>query len=312
MFSGRRKMVKELTGENVSNTSLTPFTRIKLYIAEYPDKQAKVALEALGLSYKKYGGTYRAEKCKFRSALQFGRVHRALDHRLVLTGRLSARQVVDVLKLAVRCRPVRGDRPVGRWYLVPNRNRMMCFRDESRGTLKIHQNGSLVFEARIRDLHQVKDAVFEALHLGCSGPLKYEETVAIIESLHPQRRQRVIYVGKELPPFQTDAYKGSLGLTIGADKSHHGYLEVAEDWPTWAIIQQKLVENHVMVDLDQRNQDRQIVHELAQQIKSHLKVMEGIGKAVDSLNGTLTLQAMQDNDLAAYLGDIKVEKLQKV
>jgi len=295
MFSGRRKMVKESTSENVSNTSLTPFTRIKLCIAEYPYKQAKVALEALGLSYKKYGGTYRTEKCKFRNALQFGRVHRALDHRLVLVGKLDFEQVDKIRKLAEHCRPAKGNHPAGKWYMAPNRNSMMCFKDKNRGSLKIHLNGHLIVEARSRNFNEVEDAAFEALYCGCSGPFGFEETNAIIRMLNAKSRHRAIYIGKDLSSFRTDFYKKSLGLSIAADQSHPKYLEIAEDWPTWAFIQQKLIEDHVRIDVDQRGQDRQIVHELAEQIASHLKVMEGIGEAVGRLNGTLSSQAMQES-----------------
>lgn len=288
-------MVKESTSEDVSNTSLTPFARIKLCIAEYPDEQAKVALEVLGLSYKKYGGTYRTEKCKFRNALQFGRVHRALDHRLVMIGKLDFEQVDKIRKLAERCRPFKGCHPPGKWYVSPNRNSMMCFKDKNRGSLKIHLNGHLIVEARSKKVDEVEDAAFEALYSGCSGPLGFEETNAIISMLNAKSRHRAIYIGNNLPSFRTDFYKKSLGLSIAADQSHPMYLEIAEDWPTWAVIQQKLIEDHVRIDVDQRDQDRQIVHELAEQIANHLNVMEGIGEAVDRLNGTLSSQANQES-----------------
>jgi len=122
-----------------------------------------------------------------------------------------------------------------------------------------------------------------ALWLNGNGPLRAEEALCVVESLRPKGMHRVFPVDVFLPSFKCNFYKQSLGLTVTADKSHPGFLEVHEDWPVWVQLTLEHIEAHTKIDFDQRSQDREIVHNLAKQIRAHLYAVESIGKAAEGL-----------------------------
>jgi hypothetical protein len=161
---------------------------------------------------------------------------------------------------------------------------MCCFIDVSNKlSVKVHRNGLCIVENRSHDLKEIDDAFFEALWLDENGPLKAEEALCVVASLRPKSMHRVFPVGAFLPSFKCNSYKQSLGLTVTADKSHPGFLEIHEDWPVWVQLTLEHIQAHTKIDFDQRSQDREIVHNLAEQIRAHLYAVESIGKAAEGL-----------------------------
>jgi len=166
-------------------------------------------------------------------------------------------------------------RPVGEWYVVPNRNNMREFHNEfvtvrvfpKSGTVRILAGMDMDFEVLRR---HVKIAFLK-------GGL--DEQTAEIKSrlLIPAERHRTFRVGP-VTPFNIDYYKEPLGLTLKADGSHPEHIEAVEGWPSWIKPQLRAI-----------SEQTEAITALTEQIKLHLEVMKGIGEATVGLKESVNL-----------------------
>jgi len=166
-------------------------------------------------------------------------------------------------------------RPVGEWYVVPNRNNMREFHNEfvtvrvfpKSGTVRVLAGQDMSFEVLRR---HVTIAFLKA-------GLSLEQAELKSRLLVPAERHRTFRVGP-VTPFKIDFYKDALGLTLKADGSHPEHIEAVEGWPSW--IRPQLHAVHEQTDA---------IKELTEQIRLHLEVMKGIGGAVKDLKESTVL-----------------------
>lgn len=270
--------------KNVSNGSLTKrkpirgvTNRIRRFLWQFPSSSAKEACRILGLDYSVYGNFVRVEKCHLKKWLGTnvqGRLLKPLvsAHRVEWEIEKSIPQPL-LLKLSLEAEKrkptVRSDKPVGEWYVIPNRNNMREFHDmhvtvrvfPKSGTCRILPGHPLSIE----DLRvYVENAFFK-------GGLDVAECERLSRSLIPSTKHKTFRVGP-VTPFRIDYYRDSVGLTIKADGSHPEHIEVGEDWPSWIKPQLRAIAMQT-----------EAVTQLAEQIRLHLAVMEGIQKSTDNL-----------------------------
>jgi len=201
----------------------------------------------------------------------------------------SLEKPLDMVSLSVlaaeagKRRPRLSDpRPVGEWYVVPNRNNMREFHNEfvtlrifpKSGTVRILATLDMDFEVFRR---HVKIALLK-------GGL--DDSAAEVKSrqLIPAERHRTFRVGP-VTPFKIDYYKDPLGLTIKADGSHPEHIETVEGWPSWV---KPLLESQARQTQSQERQTEAITA-LTDQIRLHLDVLKGIGEATQGLKESVNL-----------------------
>ena len=171
---------------------------------------------------------------------------------------------------AAKCRPKLSDgRPVGKWYVIPNRNGMREFHNEfvtvrtfpKSGTVRILAGQDMDFETLRR---HVKIAFLK-------GGLDAETAELKSRLLVPAEKHRTFKVGP-ITPFKIDFYKDPLGLTLKADGSHPEHIEAVEGWPSWIKPQLKAI-----------SEQTGAITALTEQIRLHLEVMKGINDATKDL-----------------------------
>jgi len=263
---------------------------IKEYFRNFPNSTGKECCRVLGISYEKYGGRARKIKYDFIKWRKMicassgvsngkGRLLNRLNpiHRLEYSFKEPVPEdIVDVIN--ERALP---NKAPDIWYRSPNRNKQLTYFD-SDIHVRIYpkSRNSRIFPRKAMSYEglmvRVKDSFFHVLP---SNVLFSDSFNDIINSLQVKSRHRVFPVGA-ITPFRNSYYRYSLGLEILADKSHPNYLEIHESWPTWIIplLDSQRSQNSIIED------NTKAISEFASQIKSHLHVMEGIGKAVDRLN----------------------------
>jgi len=171
--------------------------------------------------------------------------------------------VVDAVRFeASRRKPGKDEpKPYGDWYVAPNRNRIMIFKNDA-VQVRVWQNGTCrVLPRRPLNFESLKGVVQTAFFL---AGLDLTVCQDITGKLEPQTRHRVFKVGT-VTPFKIDFYKDSLGITIKADGSHPEHIEVPEDWPTWIKPQLQAIADQT-----------EVIRRLTEQLRLHLQVMEGI------------------------------------
>jgi len=167
-------------------------------------------------------------------------------------------------------------RPVGKWYVVPNRNNMREFHNEfvtvrvfpKSGTVRILAGQEMDFEILRR---HVKIAFLK-------GGLDSDTAEVKSQQLVPTEKHRTFRVGP-VTPFKIDYYKDPLGLTIKADGSHPEHIETVEGWPSWV---KPLIESQ-MRQTESQGRQTEAITALTDQIRLHLDVMKGINEAVKDL-----------------------------
>lgn len=190
---------------------------------------------------------------------------------------------------AEKCKPKKRDpKPVGVWYVIPNRNRMREYTDLDitvqvfpiSGTVRILPGHEMAWP-------ELKGYVERAFLM---GGLDVEECERLSEQLIPNRRHKTFEVGP-VSPFKIDHYAKSLGITISADGSHPKHIETHEDWPSWIkpmlnafAKQTEAADKQASAALQQTEVNK----ELAKQIGLHLSVMRGIEKNVGKLDVSTT------------------------
>jgi len=190
------------------------------------------------------------------------------------TGKPLDPGVVEAVRFeALKRRPARDQpKPYGDWYVAPNRNRIMIFKNDA-VQVRVWQNGTCrVLPRRPLDFESLKGVVQTVFFL---AGLDFTVCQDVTSKLEPQTRHRVFKVGT-VTPFKIDFYRDSLGITIKADGSHPQHIEVPEDWPTWIKPQLQAIADQT-----------EVIRRLTEQLRLHLQVMEGI-RAVSGEQKTST------------------------
>jgi hypothetical protein len=200
-----------------------------------------------------------------------------------------------ILKIGLEAKKRRPDKnepkPVGFWYVIPNRNRQREFHDKH-VTLRVFPKSGRVFvlPGHAMAWPDLKGFVQTAFFMAGLDP---EECERLSEQLVPQTKEKTFKIGN-VDPFKVDHYRNSLGLTIGADGSHPNHLETREDWPTW-----------IKPMLDGFTLQAEVNQELAKQIKLHLSVMAGINKTSEQLNKSTENLTKATSQLTKMLAQMK-------
>jgi len=263
-----------LTQDSVRVKGVTDL--IRLYFWRFPHESARQCCKVLHLDYDYYKNLCYRIKSETKKLLEGkvkGRVLVVPCHRGEWrSGKPLRDDVVATIEFeALKRRPGRLDpKPVDEWYVIPNRNRQMQFLNDFVSIRVFRKSGTCrVLPRKPMDRDSLKIYVQNAFF---KAGLDVKDCEDLSEKLEPHSQHRVFKIGP-VSPFKIDYYKDSLGLTLKANGSHPDHLETVEDWPSW-----------IKPLLNAQHEDREIVHELALQIKAHLKVQEGTGQAVDRLN----------------------------
>lgn len=263
--------------------------KIKEYFLKYPNSVAKECCRVLKLNYDKYGE--RARKIKYDLnkwkqsiapvTLQDGQVHKPhSSHRLEYCFKDPApKTYVDIIEK--KALPARIE---SRWYRSSNRNRQLEYFDEHI-SIRVYPKSRTcrILPRRIMTFDEIRARVEDGFaRVLPARVLLGESFLHMIDGLQVAHRHRVFNVGL-ITPFRNRFYRDSLGLNILADRSHPGYLEIHENWPTWIPT---LLESHRSQSKVIENNNK-VLSEFTKQIKNHLHLIEGIGKATDRLNDTI-------------------------
>lgn len=260
--------------DNLSNNALRVTQRIRKFLWRFPKAMPKEVCRILNLDYKRYHNMISVEKSrlkKFLAAKKKGHVLGPLEHRVEWgTEKCLAPAVVGAVEFeALRRKPGRDEKkPFGEWYVIPNRNRMLFYRDDFVSIRVFPKSGTCrVLPVKPMDWVQVKICVENAFF---KAGLDLRDCEALSEQLAPSSRSRVFKVGP-VTPFKVKFYEPSLGITIKADGSHPEHIEVDENWPTWIKPQLKAIAKQT-----------EAITKLTEQMNLHLGVMKGINKSTRS------------------------------
>ena len=263
-----------MTDKNLSQTPLRVTRRIRNFLWRFPKAMPKEVCRILDLPYKRYHNMIGVEKSrlkKFLAAKKKGRVLGPLEHRVEwgTEKRLAPALVGAVEFEALRRKPTRVQKkPFGEWYVIPNRNRMLFYRDDFVSIRVFPKSGTCrVLCSKPMDWPQLKICVENAFF---KAGLDLKDCEALTEQLVVPSRSRVFKVGP-VTPFEIGFYEESLGITIKADGSHPEHIEVPEKWPTW-----------IKPQLNAIAEQTGAITKLTEQMSLHLSVMEGIDKSTQS------------------------------
>lgn len=244
--------------------------RIRGFLYNFPNAKAKAIARTLGLDYSYYKRLLWTECSNFRKWMKAevqGRLPKPLlsSHRVEWESErpFDMPSLLVVGREAGKRRPrVRNPKPVGEWYVIPNRNRQREYHDEHVTIRIFPKSGTCrVLPGHPMDFRDLKIYVQNALFKTGLDLRRCEE---ISETLIPVDRHRTFRVGP-VTPFKIDFYKESLGISLKADGSHPEHIEVREEWPSWIKPQLAALEKQT-----------EAITDLTEQIKLHLGVMKGI------------------------------------
>jgi hypothetical protein len=239
--------------------------------------------------YEKYQNMIRVRKSnlkRWRTDKVYGRPLKALveSHRRewCFERPLAVGFILRVKGVASRCTPgVVDEKPVGVWYVVPNRNRQLEYHDElvsvrvmpQSGTVRILLGKEFAAGFSYEDLEKCVSGAFML------GGLTYKESAELVQGLQVSSRHRVFHIGA-VTPFKIPFYKESLGLTISADGSHPDHLETTEEYPSW-----------VRPLLTAIAKQTQVVSALTDQIHRHLGILADINRSFRAFTKALNANA---------------------
>lgn len=307
-----------MTPENVTDKIVNVTDKIDKFLWRFPRATPKEVCSSLGLPYgdkkrsiKGYGHMVATRKNllkKYIGSEVKGRLPKPLlsAHRVEweIERGVPMDKLLRLRVVAERCRPRLEDpRPVGAWYVIPNRNGQLEYHDEfvsirlfpGTGTCRIQPSKEM-------DYKELGDHVWEAF---LSGGLFTKECDELLLHLEVGPRHKTFRVGP-VTPFKIDYYKESIGLTIQADGTHPLHLEGIETWPSWT---RPLIQSNYKQTEAQQKQTEAITM-LTEQMRLHLAVLAGINE-----NFKLNVDATQDLKvataaLAKVLG-VKVKERKK-
>jgi intein/homing endonuclease len=223
-----------LNAENVTDKLVNVTEKIDKFLWKYPESTPKEVCRCLGLAYKKdishkigYGHMVSTRKNLLKKFVN-SEIKGHLPKPLVSSHRVEWEIEKDiplalVLKLKVvaeRLKPRLEDpRPVGFWYVIPNRNKQLEYHDDfisvrvfqGTGTCRILPVGAV-------DFKDLSDYVWEAF---LKGGLSTVECDSLLVHLEVSTRHKTFKVPITIQrTFNIDHYKDALGLEIGGDGSH--------------------------------------------------------------------------------------------
>jgi hypothetical protein len=196
------------------------------------------------LDYKQFGGWARKVKFDWNKRLRAiegppsvteqGRPLRVLpsSHHVEFSGPVPA-ELIELLRL------VEDDRGgFNKWYRSPNRNRQWCFRGSDvvvyvfpkSETCRLRMVRPMQWCAFRDAIEQAFSRLFPAEASNRLYNLLFHFANDLIEDVSAQHR---IFPVGYVSPFQIPYYRDSHGLTITADGSDPGYIEVLEKAPPW-------------------------------------------------------------------------------
>lgn len=277
-----REIGKKLSKNQLRMPGVT--NKIRRFFMQFPETKPKDAARILGLHYETYRNMLSVEKHRVKKYLEtkvLGRLPKRLpveSHRVTWTFEepLPGDVLACIEREARRRKPSRyAPKPVGEWYVAPNRNRMRFYTDEHVSirvfpiskTIRIEPGHRMAWPA-------LKIYVQNALF---AGGVDLERCEEVSEQLVPQSRHKTFAVPGLDTTFKIDHYRDPLGLTIQADRSHPEHLETVEEWPSWIKPQLKAIE-----------QQTGAITELTEQIRVHLSVMRGIGQSTKEQTKAIT------------------------
>jgi len=249
--------------------------------------------------YKNMISVRKSLKKKWDQTKVEGRLPKPLvsAHRVEweIEGGLAMPFLLVVREAAGACRPRLEDpRPVGTWYVIPNRNRQLEFHNEHVTVRVFPKSGTCrILTSHDMDWKEFTDNVWDAF-LGAG--LTSKDCDEIVLRLGVTSRHRTFKLPGPVTPFHIDFYKDSLGIPIIADGTHPEHIEVPETWPVWI----KPLLLSIARQTASTERQTEAVTLLAEQIRLHLSVMKGIDSSA--------------KDSAAASRDLKkaTEKLLKV
>jgi len=307
--------LSDLTKDKLREERVTE--RIRKFLWQFPKSSPKEVCRILDLPYKKYRNMVSVEKSNLKRWMTtkiLGRLPKPLlsAHRV----EWSLEKPLDMVTLSVlaqeagKRRPRLSDlRPVGEWYVVPNRNNMREFHNEFVTVRVFPKSGTIrILAALDMDFEVFRRHVKVAFLKGGLDELTAEAKSRL---LIPSEKHRTFRVGP-VTPFKIDYYKEPLGLTIKADGSHPQHIETVEGWPSWV---KPLLESQARQTQSQERQTEAITA-LTDQIRLHLDVMKGIGEATQGLKESVNLlretlskeEKPKPFDLVEWLCDVSKRK----
>jgi hypothetical protein len=240
----------------------------------YPSEPLEKHYNEVKTYYSNMISVRKSQLKKWRATKVYGRPQKALvsAHRVeweVEQG-LPVDLLVKVKATAGGCRPrVEDVKPVGVWYVIPNRNRQLEYHDAFVSVRVMPQSGTVrILPAVDLDYKEFEDRVWDAF---LKAELTSKECDQIAQALRVSDRHKTFRIGP-VTPFKVDHYKESLGLTILADGSHPEFLEVIEGWPSWP----RPLISSIMSQIQANGKQTEAITLLTEQIRLHLEVMKGI------------------------------------
>lgn len=200
-----------------------------------------------------------------------GRLLGPLMHREEFKLELPREVVESVVFESSRRKPGVGVvKPVGEWYVVPNRNRMCFFRGEFVSVRVWPRSGSCrVLPCRPMPFGWVQTAV-QTVFFKAGVDLRVCEGLS--QKLDVESRHRIFKVGP-VTPFKIKHYRPSLGLTILADGSHPNHIETEETTPGW--VRQFLSGMNAFP-----KQMERIANRFEENMEKHLKIIDGAAEII--------------------------------
>lgn len=209
------------------------------------------------------------EKGRLLKSLKISTKARLLDsHRIEWTFETPLSQVyIEKISMeASKIRPGSKDKkPIGSWYVIPNRNRMREFHNEHLTVRIFPISGTArILPAYVMPFEHLRIYLENALFL---GGLSIEESEKLSWEIIPSSRSKTFHVGR-VDPFKIDYYEKSLGMVIKADGSHPRHIEVDEKFPAWTKI---LIQSNIDLSNTQK--------ELSENMRSHIEVLKSINES---------------------------------
>ena len=219
---------------------------------------------------------------------------------------------LSVVKLAAeKCRPkVLDSKPVGVWYVIPNRNRQLMYLDPFVSVRVMPKSGTVrILQGKKLNYLEFENQVWDAFNK--SGLRTSDCDNVVVKLLKVRDRHRSFHVGP-VTPFKIDFYKESCGLTILADGSHPDCVETIEDWPTWVqplIRAQAAQTQSVTMQIKANEKQTEAITLLTDQIRLHLAVLQGINVGVEKQADVNEKLGEIVNSLYKVMKHKKAEKL---
>jgi hypothetical protein len=188
----------------------------------YPSDPLEKHYNEVKTYYSNMISVRKSQLKKWRATKVYGRPQKALVSAHRFEWEVERGLPVDLLvkvkaTAGLHLPRVEDAKPVGVWYVIPNRNRQLEYHDEFVSVRVMPQSGTVrILPAVDLDYKEFEDRVWDAF---LKAELTSKECDRIAQALRVSDRHKTFRVGP-VTPFKIDYYRDSLGLVIGADGSH--------------------------------------------------------------------------------------------